>query len=108
MEVTNKNELGLTLLTFKQYSQQQSEIASKKEVKAPVPTEYQQLIDSHPEILKINFVDKQLHGVIHDIPTSNNKQCRATMRPIAHGTQKAIDAEKTWKELEKNGSSHQS
>ena len=103
MEVANANNLGLALLSFRQYSQERSEKASKFEPKQVIPQAYQQLLDSHPDILKVNFLDKPKHGIIHDIPTGTNKPCRASVRPIAHGTQKAKESEATWKELERLG-----
>ena len=49
------------------------------------------------------MLPKPKHGVVHEIETKNHKPCKASVRPIMPGTQKDIDAKKTWFELEKLG-----
>ena len=103
LEATNKDNLNLALLTFKQYSQEKSAENSKIAKKPPIPSRYQKIIDAHPDVLKVTFLKEPLHGVVHDIPTGNNKPCKAICRPIMAGTEKAIKAEATWRQLEKMG-----
>ena len=48
VDTVNKDDLGLALVTFKQYSQLKSEQNSKNEPKYQIPSEYQAIIDKYP------------------------------------------------------------
>ena len=103
MSAVESQNLDLAVITFKQYSQQQSEIQSKAEIKEPIPSQYQEILDQFPETQKIDFQLNPRHGVLHEIETGNAKPCRSTVRPLLPGSKKAIEVEKTWREMEKLG-----
>ena len=52
LDVVNKNNLGLALVTFRQYSQCKSEANSKLGPKNTISPEYQAILDKFPAVLK--------------------------------------------------------
>ena len=93
--------MGLSVVSFKQYSDLQKTL--NKEEKVPIPAEYMSIINNYPDILKVNFTTVPKHNVIHEIPTGNNKPCRAKVRPLMPNTPKYVQGKKAWQELEKLG-----
>ena len=103
MDVYDQETIGLSLVSFRQYSQAKSEQNSKQEPKKVIPPAYKEIVDQYPGVLKVNFIDTPLHGVKHDIKTGSNRPCKATVRKMVPGSEKAIKTEKAWKQLERIG-----
>ena len=103
LDTFDKNTLGLSLVTFRQYSQSKSEEYSKQEPKQPIPSQYKAIVDKYPEVLKVNFLEKPRHGVVHVIDTGQNRPCKATVRHLMPNTPKTIAAQKAMKDLEEIG-----
>ena len=58
-----------------------------------------EMVNRHKQILKPNFKEaKTKHNIEHAIKTSG-PPCKAKVRPILPGSQKAIEGFKAWKEL---------
>ena len=95
--------LGLALVSFKDYSDARK-IKDNLNVKpAPVPPKYQELLDKYPGIQEVTFNDHPRHQVCHSIETGENAPCMAKPRPILPGSPKAVKGEKTLLEMEKVG-----
>ena len=103
LSTVNKQHLDLALVSFKQYSQQRSEAFLKAQPKEEIPKEYEDLLENYKDCQTINFKKRPLHGVIHSIETGSANPCRATVRPLVHGSEKAKQVEKTWREMEELG-----
>ena len=88
LQKAHANNVGLSLITFKKYSEQQKIINNEEESTDPVPPLYQHLIDAHKGILQVNFAEVPKHNVIHTIDTGTNKPCRARPRPLMVGSPK--------------------
>ena len=101
LQKVKKSNVSLSMVTFKQYSEQQKVLQSEPTV--PIPPEYRELIDQHKGILDINFHKEPKHNIIHTINTGSNKPCRARARPLMVGSPKYVSGEKAIKELEKLG-----
>ena len=67
--------------------------------KQSIPSDYLAILEEFPEVQKVNFMEKPLHGVVHTINTGNHKPCKAKPRPLLAGTKKAIESKKTWFKL---------
>ena len=64
-----------------------------------IPSQYQRILDKYPNLTKFNFRKKiPAHNVVHVIETNDSKPCKAKLRPIMHGTPKAIKGEQSWNE----------
>ena len=96
-----KKDLGMALVTYKQYSQQKS--CENIEPKTTVPSQYQKIIDKYPGILEVKVLKKPLHGVVHSIDTKDHPPCKAGVRPLMANTKRAKEVKQTWDELERLG-----
>ena len=69
-----------------------------------VPSDYQKMLQEFPEILTPNFKNSSSKfNFKHRILTNDESPCTAKMRPLMPGSPKAIEGEKSWRELEALG-----
>ena len=101
MRRANKSDVGLALVTFKQYAAEQK--VRDKEPEIPIPPDYKHIVDEFPKILEVNLIKIPKHNVVHTIQTGSNAPCRAKLRKIMPGTPKYVQGEKAWRELEQLG-----
>ena len=95
------NNLGLAVVTFKQYA---DEIKSKDSpVTPPVPPQYQALLDKYPQVTTVKFNKHPRHNVTHSIDTGDHPPCIAKPRPLMPGTRKYVQGKKTMLEMEDVG-----
>ena len=69
-----------------------------------IPTKYKNVLDKFPNLTTYHFKkDLPAHNVVHVIDTLDSEPCKAKLRPIMPGTEKAIKGKKSWSELEALG-----
>ena len=105
LEYVDKNNLGLSVIqtSYKSWAQVNNQMSAKSEQPEPIPAKVQILLDTYPDILKVNFTKQPKHNIVHEIDTGTNPPCRARMRPILPNTPKYEEGKKAWLELEKLG-----
>ena len=55
LSTVEERNLGLALVTFRQYAQQRTEESGKTVTKPPIPSDYLQILNEYPKVQEINF-----------------------------------------------------
>ena len=77
--------------TYQKWSQQENQKHAPDTSK--IPTAYQNILASFPNITKVDFTKTPAHNIVHEIDTGNHKPCRSRPRPLMPNSPRAIKGE---------------